>query len=128
MSTETETKPYRHRTLPIEASATAWGAAGFQVYSNSDVVSAGPRDMDEMLVIGLAATSEQNDLVIAWALTERQRRRELATAAEATHAEARAIAELATAIRSSTEKEFLDRLLSRLTERTQYAVKQQIGQ
>lgn len=128
-ATETITK-YRHPGLDITADAIYWRTLGYTCYANTDEVGGSP-DGDygsakELLILGMQATGANDERAIAWALAERQRRREEGSRTAAAHAEAKAVAELAAAIRDSTEEAFLDRLLPRLSEKLQYALRQQL--
>lgn len=117
---------YKHPSLPISAPAQWWRSAGYTVYSNSDTVGGGPYHFEEFLILALAAGKADQD-AIAWAIAERQRRSEQSAMTAAVASEASAIAALAGAINSSGESEITDRILSRVSERTRYAIKQQLG-
>lgn len=116
---------HRHKTLAITAPESHWKALGYQVYTDGTAGFYG-EGAEELLVLGLDATGAHDERVIAWALAERQRRREERDRTAAAAAEAQAIAKLADAIRSDGDEAVLQRILSRLTERTQHAVRQQL--
>jgi hypothetical protein len=119
---------YRHPTLNISASALTWRAAGFETYSNTDQVGRGPYGFDELLILGLAAVpTGDGQVVIAWAIAERQRRSEERARVDAQRAEADAMRQLAAAISATAEDDVLQRLLGRLTDRTRHAVRSQFG-
>lgn len=118
-------KHYAHPTLPIEAPREYWAMLGYTVYTD-DSVGGGPHDGNELLALALANGRSQEE-AIAWALAERQRRKEAAEMASAMRQEGAGLTQLAEAIQSTSEDEFIRKLLGRLTERTQYAVRQQLG-
>lgn len=80
-----------------------------------------------ILLLGIEATSAHDHRAIVWALAEIQRRKEEAGRHDAAMAEARAMHELAEAIAKSGEEDVLARLLPKLTERTQSAVRSQLS-
>jgi hypothetical protein len=80
---------------------------------------------DALLIQGIAHTG-RDSRAIAWVLDELQRRREESARTDAQKAEAKAIADLAAALKSETDRAVLDKLLPRLTERTRFAVLAQL--
>lgn len=120
---------YSHPTLPLTARAHAWKAAGYAIYDNSQEVgvSSSPMGMHELLAQGLLEHPENGEAAIRWAVNEHQRRQEESSRNRAQFCEARAIEKLAAALNASVESEVLQRILGRLTEKTQYAVRQQLG-
>lgn len=122
----------RHPTIPVEAPAYVWKAAGFTVYENSDTVGQpsgydSSTDISPLIVVGMQKHPGDGAAAVTWAIEERQRIREEKTRATAQAREADAVNKLAAAIKQSTGETVLHELLSRLTERTQYAVRQQLG-
>ena len=123
----TTTTMYKHQKIPgLTADAATWQAAGFTTYSNSDLVNAGPHGFDAFLVLGIDATGSRDAKAICWAMREKQRREEEKTRSTAIAREAEAISALAQAINSASEDRILEGIMSRLSERTRYAVLQQL--
>lgn len=128
--TEDNQRSVRHPIIPVEAPAYVWKSAGFTVYENSDTVGqpAGyDTDINPLIVVGMQKHPGDGTAAVVWAIEERQRIREEKTRATAQAREADAISKLSAAIKESTGETVLRELLSRLTERTQYAVRQQLG-
>jgi hypothetical protein len=75
---------------------------------------------------GRRQTGSDDWQALAWAVAEHDRRKEAKTAATAQAREAEGLKSLANALRDAGDSTVLDRVLSRLSERTQYAVKQQL--
>jgi hypothetical protein len=113
-----------HPRLNVTASRTAWISAGYTVYTD-DTLGSGPHGMDELIFLG-TQSGQSGDGAIAWAITEHQRRIECERRDNAEAANARAVKDLADAIRHSSEADALQRILGRLSEKTQYAVRQQL--
>jgi len=117
---------YHHPNLPITAEAHYWQTLGYSVYTDSDRVGAGPHDGTELLILALGTGKVGRD-AITWALAERRRRCEEDSRSSAISAEGAGLAKLAAALRDASEEDVLRKLLGRLTERTQYAVRQQLS-
>ena len=83
-------------------------------------------ERDGMIYAGRNATGTDDWHAVAWAVTEMNRHKEAMTAATAEARHAESIKELAASIRGSADQAMLDRILAGLSERTQYAVKQQL--
>lgn len=126
MQEDKEFEVYRHWSIPLSASKVAWKAAGFTVSSNSDVVGGGPYGFETLLFLAVAQDLT-GDKAIAWALTEGRRRMEQDSMAAAIASSGDGARQLADAIRQSGEKDALERIIGRLTERTQYAVRAQLA-
>ena len=121
---------YRHAVLPIAAPEMYWTALGYRVCLGTDVVDKPflPADEEKILILALGACpNATGETVLAWALREAQRRKEESERVRGQHHEANAIKELAKAISGSAEDVVLQNILRRLTDRTQYAVKAQLG-
>lgn len=128
-------KRYTHPSLPIEAPENYWRAAGYVFYSSSlecqkelYIAPSGgmERDrMDQLLMIALANGRSQED-AIAWAMAERQRQNEASSASHALASEANALRELASALRQAGEDTVLEKILSRVSEKTRYAIRRQL--
>lgn len=119
-----------HPKMPLSAPEYVWKAAGYNVYTNSDEVSPPSgysNEVDKLLPSGMARFPGDPDRAICWAAEESHRRQTERTRVTAQAREAEAISALARALSSCTEEEVLKSLLGRLTERTQYAVKKQLG-
>jgi hypothetical protein len=116
--------------LGIRATEATWRAAGVRPYSNTDEIDARNLDsfryLEELLMLAVHATGTRDDAAVAWAVAERNRREEERTRSTAHAREAEAITKLASAIRDSGEDSTLERIIGRLSERTQYAVRQQL--
>lgn len=118
-----------HDQTGISAPQMTWGTLGATVGTYADGslhVSGLPHGTEELLVIAIHETQSRDERAIAWALAERQRRREEQTRSTALAREAEAIGQLAAALRTANDQSVLDRILSHLSERTQYAVRQQL--
>jgi hypothetical protein len=130
----TDQQMIQERTLGITASRQAWHALHVSVVSVdgeivADASSAySPHGTVELLLLGVAAVGTRDEQVVLWALGERQRRQEERTRVTAQAREAEAILALAGALRADTETAVLERILPRLSERTQYAVRKQLGE
>lgn len=123
---------YTHETTGIQAERVYWAAAGCTVYTTGTVsTSMAAHNFDALLLAGIEATGAKDHRAIVWAMQEQQRRKEEATRSTALAREAEAIQSLASSIRSAavqeSEDSLLARILPRLTERTQYAVRKQLG-
>jgi hypothetical protein len=123
----------KHPTLPISAAAELWSAMGWTTYANTDTVGGrswdggGINGINSYLARGIVATGANDERVIAWAVAEQSRHDEAKSAASAVRAEAEAITKLADALKSESERATISRIMSRLTERTQYALRQQLA-
>ncbi len=117
----------RHRSLPISAPRAYWVALGWQTYSNSDQAGNHPVfNMDGLLAMA-AATGHQGEEALAWAVGEHQRQVEEKTRATAVAREAEAISALAQSLRSEADTAVLERIMSRLSEPTRWAVRKQLS-
>ncbi len=114
-----------HPTLPITAPANYWRAGGYTVYTDGSI-GGFLSGMDSLLMLAIAAGKHDED-AIAWAMAEKHRRSEESARNSALVADAAAICKLADALRQSSDDEILQRILSRLSERTQCAVRQQLA-
>ena len=126
--TATETAiPHRH--LPVSLSREMWDLLGYTVLTHEDgtrtTTKHGMSDSDELLIAALAAGLTGLSLV-AHVTTEKRRRNEHRDQIRALHAESQAIARLADAISGESDNAVVQRVLSRLTERTQHAVRSQL--
>lgn len=84
--------------------------------------------LDSLIVRGKAATgSTDGDIVIGWALSEVTRQAEEKTRSTAIAREAESLAALARAIKESEKQAIIEQIIGRLSERTQYAVRKQLG-
>lgn len=117
----------KHVSSGIIATDMAWRALGYSTFSDG-TASSGPYNGEELLVLALAQGLTGNNAV-AWAIAERQRRAEVQAIQGGIAASAKAIEKLAIAIRGASKSSVsgaLDDLLCHLTERTAYAVRQQL--
>lgn len=123
----TEDRIIRHRTLPIEAPLAMWVAFGWETYTNTDVAGRRPWDdnADQLLAIAVAKglTGAQ---ALAFAVEERQRQNEEQRRASVVCKEAEAIAALASSLRTESDRSVVQRIMSRLSERTQWALRSQL--
>jgi len=106
-----------------------WAAIGYEVFTaDHETWTVRPRydGRDALVYEGRRVTGRDDWAALAWAAAEEQRRREACTASTAHAREAEGLKELAGAIRQAGDASVLDRILGRLSERTQYAVKQQL--
>lgn len=83
--------------------------------------------LDSLVLQGLAATARADSTAIAWALSEQNRRGEEKARSRSIAIEAEALITLAKAIREGGEEATLERIIGRLSERTQYAVRSQLS-
>jgi hypothetical protein len=104
---------YQYTPTENEAIASHW--------VNGDVAT-----LDALVYEGRRVTGADDWRALAWAAAEVQRRQEVRTANTAQAREADGLRELAAAIRQTGDESVLDRVLGCLSERTQYAVKQQL--
>jgi hypothetical protein len=130
--TTTTTKLYAHRKLDIVAPATYWYALGFQPCEAGEGEDVGTvsyhrvGSLDDVLILGIAKTEAHDEKVLVWALEEVQRRKEAQTTATAIAREAEGLQALAKSIRETTDNAFLSRLFGHLSEKTRYAIQQQL--
>lgn len=126
-----EAKLYRHPSLPVSAPEPYWTALRFTCYSNTDEVGnshiGNYQEVAQAIMRGIEATGSNDHRALAWAMGELQRASEERTRATALAREAEGLQSLAKAIRESGEQQALERIIGRLTERTQYAVRKQLG-
>jgi len=128
MSTQTD-RDLTYGSIPgFTAPESLWRAAGGTVFSNTDEVGAcGMRyDMPRLIAEGWHRHPGDGTAALLWALDEYRRQSEESARIRAQHADAAATAKLASAISASANQDALDRILPRLSERTQYAVRQQL--
>jgi hypothetical protein len=111
-------------TGPVEI----WRSIGYEVTTDGVTWSVSERydGRDALVYEGRRVTGRDDWHALAWAAAEEQRRHEACTASTAQAREADALRELAASIRSAGDETVLGRVLSRLSERTQYAVRQQL--
>lgn len=119
----------RHRTLPVSAPECFWRAMGWQVYTNTD--EAGERchhgsGADTLLAVALTHGLE-GEKALGYVVTEWRRETEERTRATALAREADAIAALAHAIKADSEQALVARIMGRLTQKTQWALRQQLA-
>jgi hypothetical protein len=125
-----EQRILRHPKFDVAAPESYWTAANWTVYSNTETV--GPRawsnstEADELIALGIAATGKHDESVLVWVMAETQRRKEEQTRVTALAREAEGLKALATSLATVSDQSVLDRILSRLSERTQYAVRAQL--
>lgn len=125
----------RHRTLPISAPESFWRALGWTVYAEREGSEindiAGDRAfshrIDEMLALAIVQTGANDERCLAWAIAESQRRTEEQTRSTALAREAESLGKLAEAIKTESESSLLSRIMGRLTEKTQWALRQQLA-
>lgn len=119
---------YKHRNIPVSAPQHLWSAAGYTTYTNTDTVgSSHYQGMDSILAVGAAMHPQDGQAALVWAIKERQRQQELQARNYAQLKEAESLAALALAIRESASEQVLQSILGRLTDRTRYAVRAQLG-
>lgn len=116
----------------LAASENAWKSIGYSVVGNPqdwpenevrpDRQSSIPSEI-VCLGIGLHGLT---DAALYWAACEWQRRKEEQTRSTAIAREAESIGALAKSLCSEADKSVLDRIITKLSERTQYAVRQQL--
>ena len=119
---------YTHPSIPLQAPAHVWRAAGYTIHDNTNTVgfNANP-DMDMLITLGTAHHPDNDMQAILWGVTEYRRRCEERTRVTALNREAAAISELAQTIKSTTEQTVMNRLLDKLSDKTRHAVRQQVG-
>lgn len=119
----------KHRTLPVEAPEEFWAAMKWQLHSNTEI--AGPRagdnsgEADKLLAIAVTKGMTGCD-ALAFVVEEIDRQHEVSMLTAAMRHEGSATAKLADALKAENEETVLSRIMSRLSERTQYAVKAQL--
>lgn len=123
-------KTYLNSSFPeLNATATAWEAAGYIVRDNGeasiDSFSGRPVCPREIICLGIGRHG-MTDQALYWAAEEYRRRVEESLRTSALNRDAEALSALATAIRGSAESQVAERIIGALTERTQYAVRQQL--
>lgn len=120
-------KILKHDITGVEAPAALWEAAGWRVYYNTEIITRWPdSDMKRALPLAVIETGGTGPEALAWAIKEVSRQSEERTRVTAINREAKAIRELASALRGAEESKVLEQIMGRLTERTQYAVRQQL--
>lgn len=116
-----------HAVNAVDASEAAWKAAGaYTALSGEEKVACGPHGFEALLHLALHEGKTGDDAV-AWAMAEDRRRKEADSLHYALRAQAEATEKLAAAIRQSGQDEALKAIMGRLSEKTQYAVRQQLG-
>lgn len=112
-------------TGPIEL----WKAIGYET-TTPDHMTWHVREQypgrDALVYEGRRVTGCDDWRALAWAAAEEQRRREACTASTAQAREADGLAALAKALRDAGDATVLEKILGRLSERTQYAVRAQL--
>lgn len=126
MTTTTTTDMYHHYELAVSAPKPFWRLLGYQTYSNTSEVGAGWHAADCLLAIAVGRGLSGPE-ALTWAAEEHQRRAEERTRSTAMAREADAVQALAVAIQGINEEQMIETILAKLTERTQYAVRQQLG-
>jgi len=123
----------KHPHFEITAQVEYWSALGFEIstdYETKDkrlsAHSIASSEFDELLILALAE-GHTDARAVAWAIGEKQRRREEKTRVTAMAREAEGLSALAAAIREETRGTAIDSVLSSLTERTRWAVRKQAG-
>jgi hypothetical protein len=124
--TTTTTRTLSHPRIPLSAPEWAWRAAGYATHNNSDEVGMGPYGAEALMLQALGRGLAGVE-ALAWVVTELARAGEERTRVTAQAREAEALTALAQAIRESGEADVLGRILERVSERTQYAIRQQLG-
>jgi hypothetical protein len=126
------TRELKHRTLPITAPESIWKSMGWRSWSDSSEV--GQRDFDTGgtngidVYLGMAVSKGMiGAAAIGWAVEESNRRNDISRQVAAQSSEAAAIASLAAALQAGTTSSVVRDVLGRLSERTQYAVRQQLA-
>lgn len=119
---------YKHYRIPIEAPGHVWAAAGYTLYTNSDVIGVGNsvHGMDDLVVLGTLHHPDSGEKAILWAIAERQRRKEETTRSTAMAREAEALSALARAIEGCSEKDLISKILSRVSDKTRIIVMKQL--
>jgi len=113
----------------ITAPRHLWIALNYEVSQNAageTEVYRGPYKGEADLYAARLATGADDWRALAWLAQENARRAEEKTRVTAQAREAEALGALAAAIKGSANEEVLSRILGRLSERTQYAVRQQL--
>jgi hypothetical protein len=124
-----ESRMIRHKTLPVEAPEEFWIAMKWSVYSNVD--TAGGRafdnsgEADKLLAIAVTKGMHGAD-ALAYAVEEIDRQHEVSALTRAMRTDSSAVSKLADAMKTEAEETVLSRIMSRLSERTQYAIRQQL--
>jgi hypothetical protein len=106
-----------------------WKAVGYEVYTaDSDTWEVRERydGRDALVYEGRRVTGCDDWRALAWAAAEEQRRSEARTSATALAREAEGIQALAKSLSQISDQSVLERIISRLSERTQYAVRSQL--
>lgn len=126
------TNTYSNKNFPgLMASENAWRAVGFHIVGNpkdwpGDEAKYSRHDMPYEVVHLAIGIHGPTDAALYWAAQEIQRRREETTRACAISREAESLRELAGAIRGSSESALLEKILGRVTEKTRFAIQQQL--
>lgn len=117
-----------YQELGIEASKASWEALGLTVYTDGTLGhgTRWPQDVHGVLLQAVHETGARDERAVAWALGELQRQAETDNQSRAQFAEADALKALAAALREMGDENALQSILGRLSERTQYAVRQQL--
>lgn len=119
---------YKHRSLPIAASAAAWNTIyAYHVCSDGTACGNGDREVEALFLQAVHLHGLRDEAAIAWVSAAITRLDHERNATGAIRGEAAAIKELADAIRGSARDTVLKSILDSLSERTRYAVKQQLG-
>jgi hypothetical protein len=110
-----------------------WKALGYTISRCGDTEMLGHfnggalNEVENLLAAAIATTGDRGEKALGWAVVEQQRRREERTRVTAQAREAEAISALAQAIREGGEDAALERVIGRLSERTQHAVRKQLS-
>jgi hypothetical protein len=109
-----------------------WTALGYEYTPTEDQaccahwIDGGVAALDAMVYEGRRQTGSDDWQALAWAVAEHERRKASKTAATAQAREAEGLQALAKSLQQAGDESVLDRVLSKLSERTQYAVRAQL--
>lgn len=123
------TEPEIITHLGISAPRHIWTMLGYYAVTNNGILELRPNSFSsnaDSLIVRAKAEGHTGETAIAWALGEQTRQAEERTRSTAMAREAEALGRLAAAIRDGGEEAALERIIGRLSERTQYAVRQQL--
>ena len=132
MTTTTTTERIcTHAKFPISAPDYIWRSLGWTVYEGTDVISSRRStnwgdSHDELLALAVTKGLRDTDALRFYA-EESNRREEQKTMATAIARQAEAISKLAASIRSESDQSVLSKIMSQLTEPTQWALRKQLA-
>lgn len=116
----------------VTGPVTLWQALGYEYAPTeksaycSHWIDGGTNTLDALVYEGRRQTGCDDWQALSWAIAEHERRKAAKTAATAQAREAEGLKSLATSLANAGDQTVLDRVLSRLSERTQYAVRSQL--